>query len=182
MKSSRRKVLAALAKGGTILATVGPGSLIAGCSSETAAYQPLAMSKRQFKFVQKIVDRILPTGVTPGGIESGADIFLDLKLQRGVNREYKDAYLSSLGVLIKHVKKGFSKRPEQMSNEECDELLSEICQPGNQHHAFFLKTKGLCLQGHYTSAIIGQEVLRYDPIPGAYKGCIPLDGNAWTIG
>ena len=42
---------------------------------------------------------------------------------------------------------------------------------------------GLTKQGFFTSKEIGTKVLIYDPIPGEYKGCIPLAdvGGTWTL-
>jgi hypothetical protein len=48
---------------------------------------------------------------------------------------------------------------------------------------FFRHVKSLTLFGYFTSQKIYTEVLRYDPVPGAYIGCVPLDGkNSWAEG
>ncbi len=47
---------------------------------------------------------------------------------------------------------------------------------------FFRRIKELTLLGYYTSEEIGKNVLRYDPLPGVYVGCMPVSevGNAWN--
>jgi len=48
---------------------------------------------------------------------------------------------------------------------------------------FFKMLKDLTYEGYFTSEKVGKEVLRFDPIPGSYQGCIPLEdvGRLWTI-
>lgn len=48
---------------------------------------------------------------------------------------------------------------------------------------FFAMLKELTLLGYFTSEKVGLEVLNYDPIPGAYLGCIPLpeNGRTWSF-
>jgi hypothetical protein len=37
--------------------------------------------------------------------------------------------------------------------------------------------------GYFTSEVGATQVLRYDPVPGAYHGCIPFEevGKTWAI-
>lgn len=44
----------------------------------------------------------------------------------------------------------------------------------NSDYPFYLRFKQLALSGYFSSKIVGTEVTNYDPVPGAYLGCIPL--------
>jgi hypothetical protein len=48
---------------------------------------------------------------------------------------------------------------------------------------FYRSIKSMMLWGYFTSQEIGKNVLSYDPIPGDYKGCIPLSdvGHTWSL-
>ena len=48
---------------------------------------------------------------------------------------------------------------------------------------FFASFKELGISSYFASEVIASEHLSYDPIPGEFKGCIPLDevGNSWSI-
>ena len=49
--------------------------------------------------------------------------------------------------------------------------------------AFFSQLKGMTWTGYFTSERVCSEFLAYDPIPGEYIGCYPLDkteGRAWA--
>ncbi|WP_332910775.1 gluconate 2-dehydrogenase subunit 3 family protein [Algoriphagus boritolerans] len=43
--------------------------------------------------------------------------------------------------------------------------------------------KSTVLWAYFTSEGIGKNVLSYDPIPGEFKGCIPVSevGNTWSL-
>ncbi len=49
---------------------------------------------------------------------------------------------------------------------------------------FILMMKEMTMLGFFTSEAGAMQVLQYDPVPGAYKGCIPLseagNGKAWA--
>jgi hypothetical protein len=49
--------------------------------------------------------------------------------------------------------------------------------------AFFPVLKDLVTAGYFTSKLGATMAVRYDPVPGAFKGCVPLAqiGRAWAI-
>jgi hypothetical protein len=54
-------------------------------------------------------------------------------------------------------------------------------EPDAPKPTFFKIIKSLTIFGFYTSEEIGRNVLSYDPVPGEYIACMPLNGqNAWT--
>jgi hypothetical protein len=50
-------------------------------------------------------------------------------------------------------------------------------------YKFLFSVRYYTLFGYYTSEKVGKEVLNYDPFPGAYHGCVPIDeiGNGWAL-
>ena len=50
-------------------------------------------------------------------------------------------------------------------------------------YKFLFQTRTFFLLGYYTAEKIGKEVLNFDPMPGVWEPCIPLEdvGNAWAI-
>src|SRR5436190_9129530 len=49
--------------------------------------------------------------------------------------------------------------------------------------AFFRLIRSATILGYFTSEPVGRNVLHYDPVPGRYEGCVPIDqvGNrTWT--
>ncbi len=50
-------------------------------------------------------------------------------------------------------------------------------------YKFLTETRRYTLYGYYTSEHVGETILSYDPIPGVYEPCIPLEdvGNSWSL-
>ena len=50
-------------------------------------------------------------------------------------------------------------------------------------YKFLLATREYTLFGYYTSELVGETVLSYDPVPGSWESCIPLEdvGNSWSL-
>ena len=50
-------------------------------------------------------------------------------------------------------------------------------------YKFLTETRRYTLYGYYTSELVGETILSYDPIPGHYEACIPVEdiGNAWSF-
>ncbi len=54
----------------------------------------------------------------------------------------------------------------------------------NVNKTFFSMAKGLIVTGYMLSEEVGTKHLAYDPIPGNYDGCIPLEQNGglnWSL-
>ena len=47
-------------------------------------------------------------------------------------------------------------------------------QQGKQPSSFELLRSATIL-GYFTSEQVGKNVLHYDPVPGGYDGCVPID-------
>ena len=56
--------------------------------------------------------------------------------------------------------------------------------PVSVSDTFILMTKELTMLGFFTSEVGATQVLQYVPVPGSYKGCVPLseagNGKAWA--
>jgi hypothetical protein len=49
---------------------------------------------------------------------------------------------------------------------------------------FFRLIRSATILGYFTSEQVGRNVLHYDPVPGRYDGCIPIDQvgrRNWTV-
>ncbi|MCK5677686.1 MAG: hypothetical protein KAH72_04355, partial [Flavobacteriaceae bacterium] len=80
-----------------------------------------------------------------------------------------------------------------LSDEKTQEILKEQKLPIDElrndkkdlylMYKFLFSVRYYTLYGYYTSEKVGEEVLSYDPVPGVFKGCIPLKeiGNSWSL-
>ncbi len=173
-------------------------SLLNSCKSETGlSWQPEFFTEEEAKTISALVDMILPRTETPGALDVKAHVFIDKVVARvfdeagqqnmrdeiaGFNSDCKNSHGSAF------VDLSTSKRAEVL---EAAEKASGKYNPsvwgitlGEQKPVgFYRSIKSMALWAYFTSEEIGEKVLSYDPIPGNYIGCVPLDevGNKWSL-
>lgn len=182
-----------------IVATPTLVSLLNSCSTEPELWEPQFLSLEEGQLLKKMVDVFLPKSELPSATEVNVPEFVD----RFVNEVYsiedqvifKDAYAKMLGSIKdqsqeqvdylqeKNIKSFLDNNlkvkgeidTERINNPDYDGLTTSEC----------LNTiKGMCINAYITSEKIGEEVLAYDPVPGAYY-CDDLEelteGKRWSL-
>ncbi len=177
--------------GGAISASILLG-VIDGCKPESTGliWKPEFLSKAQGDLVSEVVERIIPTTDTPGAKDAGVPKFIDSMLSGYFEGDEKKAIVDGLAQIDKDSKAAHGKPFVQLTTEQQDELLTNYDKAAyeqNQKHEdgpphFFFTLKQLTLVGFFTSKIGATEVLRYEAVPGDYKGCIPFEevGRTWA--
>ena len=186
--------------------SVTPASIVAlsnACQSNDAlasTWMPQFFSAEDAGLIERLGDTILPKTETPGATDVGAHLFVDKFLAEVASdvdqkkcREGLQIFKSDLKelagtdqiemLLVKYFEIDQDKRTainELINNEAPDN-------PSNQKeyylYSFLMTYKRLLMLGYYASEQIGENVLSYLPVPGGYKGCIPVEdvGNAWAL-
>jgi glucoside 3-dehydrogenase (cytochrome c) hitch-hiker subunit len=163
----RAALLAGVAVAPEWLAMIGEAQ-----TSAAKAYLPPALAAT----LAAAADRILPRTDTPGAADVGVPAFVDRLygefmtpseqqlLTRGLH-EIDAAAQASNGA-------GFS----MLTAPQQDAVLRGVAktQQGKEPSSFELLRSATVL-GYFTSEEVGRNVLHYDPVPGAYNGCVPLD-------
>lgn len=188
-------------------------AILSGCQPEpTSDFTPQFFSADQFSTIQKIVHQILPPTETPGGLDVLVDRFVDEAIHLNFTDAQKQFFQEELAAFEADAEGTYGKTYAKCSDEEQIALLEKWAkkadeemekrwdsydpgQPDNYPRAsnpapepiptsLFRQMKELCLAGYFTSELIGEEVLSYDPIPGSYEPCKPLSevGNVWSLG
>ena len=144
-----------------------------------------------------LVDTLLPRTDTPGALDVKADLFIDTLVARAYPPEGQEYFRSELGRfdadcrtehgagfadLDTDARKAVLTRAEQESgtfNRGVWGTAVGLQQPVGFYRSF----KSLAIWAYFSSEEMGENVLSYDPIPGAYHGCIPLAevGNRWSL-
>ena len=122
-----------------------------------------------------IVDIILPkTPESPGAKEANVQHFVALIVEDCYEDEDRNKIILGLNELLTQ---GFLKLSSQ---EQFDELNQLDQMASNDESHYFKSLKSLTQWGYFSSELGIKEGLRYNPIPGSYKGCVPYDGEvAW---
>lgn len=159
--------------------------VVAAVAAPTLAWTPTVLSPEQALALSAAADRIMPPTDTPGAVAAGVPQFVDRtlavwstpadveKLKGGLTRLDSDARVA-------HGKVFAALDPAQQ-----DALLAaydaEAKTQGWAH--FFPVLRELVTWGYFTSEAGATKALNYNPVPGPYRGCVPLKevGRGWAL-
>ena len=187
--------------GGAALAPATLATLLQGCAEESRrAWRPTYFTAAEADFVTAYVDTLLPRTDTPGGLDVGADVFIDRvmtltsadptadsPLREGI-REFeasaKTAHGAAFDALTAEQRGGLFAAAEERSPRYNPQVWGTAV--GEEPPIdFYRSLKSMALWAYLSSEAIGTEVLNYDPVPGGFDGDIPLasvGGRAWSLG
>jgi len=196
----RREALknTALLTGG-ILAGPSLLSLLQSCTKVSRLdWQPLFLNEDQALFISAFVDTILPATDTPGALDVNVDVFIDLFFEKSYDEEAQQQVRNELDQLNAKAEQNYGASFTDLNSEDRKQSLLDQEQDGGKFRksvwgtavgdqekppGFYKSLKSLTLWAYFNSEKVGEEILVYDPIPGVYKGCIPLSdvGNSWSL-
>lgn len=169
---------AALSFGALWTALVLPAGALAQ-TSPTLAWTPKALSAGQAQTLDVVAEIIIPATDTPGARAAGVPQFVDRavatyydpadgeRLKAGLDRIDGDARAAHGAAFV------------SLTGAQQLALLTGYDTEGA---AFFKALKELVTIGYFTSEPGATIALRYDPVPGDYRGCIPVSevGRGWA--
>lgn len=174
------------------LTTVAVSAGLTACSpagapdaAQALSWQPEALTPKQARTLEILADLIIPKTDTPGALDVGVPSFVDRAI--GGWCKASDAELLRLG--LDRVDADAATNHEQafadLSTEDQVQLLQSYEEEANaltDEAHFFPLLRELVTVGFFTSETGATEVLRYNPVPGAYQPCIPVEdvGAAWV--
>ncbi len=172
--------------GGTLSASAIFG-VMSGCKAEPVLdWTPSFFTTSEGSIIENMVECILPRTDTPGALDAGVHAFIDKMMADFYQEKEQLAFRKALKRVDEDAKKDFGKNFTALSDEQQKELLKKYdeavySQTTGEPH-FFRKIKELTILGFCTSEVGATEFLKYDPLPGDYKGCIPYSevGKAWA--
>lgn len=173
-------------------------SLLQACAKQDRlTWTPQFLGEDQARFISAFVDFLLPKTETPGGLDVKADIFMDSIYTKTYDEAGKKNVLDEIEKFNEDCKASYGQVFAELSTEDKAACFQahETKSPKfpknvwgtavgpNEPVGFYRGLKSMALWAYFTSEGIGKNVLSYDPIPGEYKGCIPLSdvGNTWSL-
>ncbi|MEW6998615.1 gluconate 2-dehydrogenase subunit 3 family protein [Colwelliaceae bacterium BS250] len=187
-EKSRRKFL----KGFTsVLGGVAVGSLLTGNAIAVAmAYVPSndsiltdgkVFNKNQLMLLKQICSIVIPKTDTLGAAEVDTHGFIDNQLFHCHTIAEQETALALLTLVDEHAQQQLSSAFMTLTAEQQFQLLTDLDlgqQSFNQtQRADFKWLKKLICFGYYTSEVGATQELRYDPVPGGFKGSIPYKSS-----
>ncbi len=184
--------------GGTAALSTSILTLFQACKAQPRlTWEPQFLSVEQAQLVSALVDTILPKTDTPGGLEVKVDMLIDLLYAKTYDeqgqqnivaamKEFNDKCIAKFGKVFYEL-----TADEKKAMLEAEEANSPTFNNGvwgvsvgeQKPVGFYRSFKSLAVWGYCSSEEIGKDILKYDPVPGDYQGCIPLSdiGGVWTL-
>lgn len=178
-------------------------AILSGCKSEpaTAEVTTKFFSAEEFPSIEAMINTMLPKTDTPGAVELGVPKFVDLVLADYTEDEDRQKLQKGLSAWLNEISSTKGSTYAELSAEDQLQLLNELDasskktakelenldldkEEKEERAPWWLDLKSMVIGGYYSSEYVGMEVLAYDPVPGAYQGCIPLSdmgGKSWSL-
>jgi glucoside 3-dehydrogenase (cytochrome c) hitch-hiker subunit len=121
-------------------------------------------------------DRIVPRTDTPGAADVGVPAFIDRLYGEFMTPSEQQLITQGLQEIDAAARTSNGAGFSTLTVQQQDAVLRAIAkaQQGKEPGSFALLRSATVL-GYFTSEEVGRNVLHYDPVPGAYNGCIPID-------
>ncbi len=155
------------------------------------------MDEEQARFVSAFVDFLLPKTETPGGLDTKADIFMDLMYAKAYDEDGQKNVVAEIEKFNADCRAKYGKvfaelgetdkaacfREHEATSPKFPQNVWGTAVGPREPVGFYRGLKSMALWAYFSSEEIGKNVLSYDPIPGVYLGCIPLSdvGNTWSL-
>ena len=170
-----------------MLGGVAVGSLVTGNAISVAmAYVPsndsiLAdgkiFNKNQLILLKEICSIVIPKTETLGAAEVDTHGFIDNQLFHCHSKEDQNTALALLTLVDTRAQQQAASSFINLTSKQQFQLLTDLDLGQNsfdqtQRADFKLLKQYICF-GYYTSEVGATQELRYDPVPGGFKGSIP---------
>jgi hypothetical protein len=135
------------------------------------------------------------TRTIPGAREAGVADFIVVMTRDCTDRMSANKFIEGLKTLDSYCQSGFGKPYAQCNTNDQESILRHFEEQGRPFgglvgkaqnaylgKSFFTTLKEYTVQGYCTSMAGATRALAYDPVPGQYRGCIPMKPGqpAWA--
>ncbi len=166
-------------------AATGFAQAAAAATTPPLTWTPTALTPDQARVVDVVAELIIPATDTPGARQAGVPQFIDRALADYYQKDQADRLRAGLDRIDADARAAHGQAFVALAPQQQVELLTGYDreatvsqdQGAGQPH-FFPTLEDLVTVGYFTSEPGATVALRYDPVPGAYHGCVPLAENS----
>ncbi|HET7697612.1 MAG TPA: gluconate 2-dehydrogenase subunit 3 family protein [Vicinamibacterales bacterium] len=121
-------------------------------------------------------ERILPRTDTPGALDVGVPAFIDRFYGEFMTAEERRLLASAVEDIDRAARDAHQAPFASLAPAQQDAVLRGVAaaQQTVTPSPFGL-LRAMTVLGYFTSEQVGKKVLNYDPIPGVYDGCVPIE-------
>jgi gluconate 2-dehydrogenase gamma chain len=164
---------------------IAPEWLMAVDQAATAAAQGPRLTAAHAAIAGAAADRILPRTDTPGAADVGVPAFIDRLYGDFMTPAERQMLTDGLDAVDAAARSAHGSGFSTLTADRQDALLRMIAlAEEGKPLGFFRLIRSATILGYFTSEPVGRKVLLYDPVPGRYDGCVPIDQvgrRNWTI-
>lgn len=173
------------------LSGCGEGNSVPPASS-LLSWTPRAFSPAEAALVSDLAETIIPRTDTPGAKDVGVPQLIDSIVAEVFTSEQREEYLAGLTKFAIRIQNHYGTPFSILDDEKKNLFVAKLNAASldkdgedpfyNNEKTFYRTTKELTLLGFFRSEVGATQVLQYSPVPGEYKGCVPLSevGKAWA--
>ena len=134
------------------------------------------LSSAQGSVLSAAAERILPRTDTPGAIDVGVPAFIDRFYGEFMKPDERRLLVGALDEIEKAAGTAHGASFATLAPPQQDAVLRTVAtaQQGKDPSSFGW-LRSVTILGYFTSEEVGKKVLHYDPVPGAFDGCLPID-------
>lgn len=184
---------------GFVVASPSIISLLQSCTSDAKTWAPIFLSIDEGVVLTNLVDIILPKTDIPSATEVNVPQFIDKYINEVLDDEDQAQIKTAFGNIISVLNPNAEDKINKVTQEDYKALLDnhllikdEVDQEREANpdskdmtkSEFLNNLKWMTINAYKTSQEIGENVLAYDPVPGAYF-CGDLQeltgGKSWSL-
>ena len=167
--------------------------ILKGCAAKpTIDWTPVFLSSEQGALISQVTEIIIPKTDTPGAKDVGVPGFIDQIVKECYKKEDQDTFLKELQAFDDAAKKEYGDPFIELDAEQQTAFVKKVHDAAVNtedtgtpaQRPFILNLKELTMLGYFTSEPGATQVLQYNAVPGAYKGCVPVseagNGKTWA--
>ena len=122
----------------------------------------------------------------PGAVDAGVEQYIALAVNKFYKAEDQKKFLENFARFDKLATDKYKKTFAQLSDQNKDDILKILAEEWKKNEKdphIFKEIRDLTVTGYCTSEAGAKQLLKYDPIPGPYKGCIDRAsvGGVWAF-
>ena len=180
-------------------------SLLQSCKNEPQYdWQPTFLTAVNGFALKRILDVIIPTTETPGASDLNIAEFIDSYMEVVATEERQEEFRKSADAFAGVIKSEYGKELSEVSDEEFEKIVAKFLKATPEQRDIYTKRltetqdpmdkdpeakldfeagsfnylnniRDMGIWAWKTSEFIGEQVLYYDPVPGLYIPCGPLE-------
>ncbi len=163
---------------GSGVAVSSSGLLMQSCMEKARkeTIQTTVLSSMEVEMINGIVHHMIPDPELPEDVSLAIPLYIDITLTEYVDGETKETFIKGIQELQRTCSGEYGIPFLDCSKDQQLELLKkqELEFIGSQQPTFYGMLKQWVFEAFFQSEFGVTNYLLYDPLPGGYKGCVPV--------